>query len=121
MCDGTLADAADLIPPLVAAPLAQLAHRSGVRRFAPPTANVTISNVPGPREPLYTAGSELVEYYPCPPINDGMSLNITCLSYVDRMYFGVAGDPDRLPDADRLVERLVEQLDVLSELSPTTA
>ncbi len=121
MRDGTLADAADLVPPAVAAPLAQLAHRSRLRRLVPPAANVTISNVPGPREPLYTAGSELVEYYPCPPVNDAMSLNITCLSYVDRMYFGVAGDPDLLPDADRLVERLVDELDVLSNLSPTTA
>ncbi|MEM8904416.1 MAG: wax ester/triacylglycerol synthase family O-acyltransferase [Actinomycetota bacterium] len=121
MRPGTLADAADLVPPVVARPLAQLAHRSGVRELLPPAVNVTVSNVPGPREPLYAAGCELVEYYPCPPINDGASLNITCLSYADRMYFGVTGDRRRLPDAQRLVDRLVEELDELANLSPTTA
>ncbi|MEO1060993.1 MAG: wax ester/triacylglycerol synthase family O-acyltransferase [Actinomycetota bacterium] len=117
---GTLADVADLVPPAIGAPLAQLAHRAGLRNVLPPAANLTISNVPGPREPLYAAGSRLLEYYPCPPINDAMSLNVTCLSYLDRMYFGVAGDPELLPDVQRLVDRLLEHLDVLASLSPTT-
>jgi diacylglycerol O-acyltransferase / wax synthase len=53
--------------------------------------NVVISNVPGPRFPLYFAGSKLVGLYPLGPIFDGAGLNITVLSYTDQLYFGLIG------------------------------
>ena len=46
-------------------------------------ANLVISNVPGPREPLYCAGAQLEAIYPVSAILDGVGLNITVMSYRD--------------------------------------
>jgi diacylglycerol O-acyltransferase len=64
-----------------------------------PALNVVISNVPGPREPLYCAGAQLMAYYPVSTIVDGVGLNITVISYRDHMDVGIIGDRDQLEDA----------------------
>src|SRR5437867_3255097 len=53
--------------------------------------NLVISNVPGPSFPLYFAGSKLVAMYPLGPIFDGAAVNITVVSYMDQLFFGLIG------------------------------
>ncbi len=75
--------------------------------------NVCISNVPGPREPLYYAGALVLGNYPVSIVTDGMGLNITLLSYRDAIDFGVVSTPEMMPDIWNLIEYLAEELDEL--------
>ena len=80
--------------------------------IAPPF-NVVVSNVPGPREPLYYAGALLEANYPVSIVNDGMGLNITLQSYRDRIDFGIVGTPELVPDIWNLITYLQEELTTL--------
>lgn len=82
-------------------------------RFEPlrrPPFNIVISNVPGPKEPLYWNGSELVGVYPASIPIHGQALNITCTSYGDRLGFGLTGCRRSIPSLQRLLEHLETSL-----------
>ena len=83
-------------------------------RINPPV-NVTISNVPGPRDPLYYNGARLEAMYPVSLIAHGGALNITCLSYAGTLNFGFTGCRDTLPHMQRLAVYTGEALDELEE------
>jgi diacylglycerol O-acyltransferase / wax synthase len=108
-----LTDATNFIPPAVVS----LAARTTVdvlSRTRPPV-NLVISNVPGPRQPLYLAGAELVAAYPVSVIVDGVGLNITALSYRDDIHFGIIADRDQMDDVWSLVDGLHSALDDLEQ------
>ena len=52
-------------------------------------ANLVISNVPGPKVPLYLAGAKMLGYYPLSIVVHGMALNITVHSYAGQLDFGL--------------------------------
>ncbi len=62
-----------------------------------PIANLVISNVPGPDFPLYLCGSELLGMFPFGPVMDGMGLNMTIMSYMGVLYWGLASDARAVP------------------------
>ena len=68
----------------------------------PPPVNVVISNVPGPRVPLYSSGARMLSHYPVSIPAHGVGLNITVQSYVDQLFIGVTAATRVAPDADRL-------------------
>jgi diacylglycerol O-acyltransferase / wax synthase len=78
-----------------------------------PIFNVTISNVPGPPFPLYVAGAKVLDTYPMGPIFDGGALNITLMSYLDRVDFGLVACPDLVPDVWSIADGLRDALDEL--------
>jgi WS/DGAT/MGAT family acyltransferase len=91
-------DWAEFAAPALAARAARLASRTRVLERVRPLFNVTISNVPGPPFPLYSAGARMVALYPMGPINDGAALNITVMSYMTSVYFGLVADRDAVPE-----------------------
>jgi diacylglycerol O-acyltransferase / wax synthase len=62
-----------------------------------PVANLVISNVPGPDFPLYMGGSQMLGMFPLGPVMDGMGLNITIMSYMGVLYWGLASDARAVP------------------------
>ena len=108
-----LQDANNFIPPAVFARAARLTFGFSTSRPGRPTWNLVISNVPGPQFPLYMAGARLEANYPVSVITDGMGLNITVMSYMGHMDFGIVADRDQMPDVDVLLDYLREELEAL--------
>jgi len=115
----SLTDFAQFPPPAVFALAARTATRLTGRYRSP--VNLVISNVPGPREPLYAAGSKLLHYYPVSTIVDGQGLNVTVQSYLDTLDFGLVSDRDLVPDVWDMVDYMVDDLHALAELTGTAS
>ena len=82
--------------------------------FRPPF-NVIISNVPGPRRPLYLNGAQLDGLYPLSIPYHGQALNITCTSYDDELGFGLTGCRRSVPHLQYLLGYLDEELTALEQ------
>ncbi len=78
-----------------------------------PTFNVTVSNVPGPREKLYWNGAELLGMYPLSIVTHGQALNITVTSINDSLDFGIIACRRSVPSAQRLIDYLDDALEEL--------
>ncbi|MGJ8670558.1 MAG: WS/DGAT/MGAT family O-acyltransferase [Oceanococcus sp.] len=94
--------------------LGQLLGFSGQRK---PMYNITISNVPGPRETLYWNGCKMTGLYPASLMLDGQALNLTMVSYADSMEFGVTACRKTLPSVQRVLDYLDEALNELGEIA----
>ncbi|HET9731385.1 MAG TPA: wax ester/triacylglycerol synthase family O-acyltransferase [Acidimicrobiales bacterium] len=108
----------DFPSPAVFTRAMRLATRLSARAVTP--FNLVVSNVPGPRVPLYAAGARLLHYYPVSTIVDGQGLNITVQSYLDTLDFGLVADRDLVPDVSLLADHIVEDLDVLAKAVANT-
>ncbi|HEY5154907.1 MAG TPA: wax ester/triacylglycerol synthase family O-acyltransferase [Acidimicrobiales bacterium] len=115
----TLQDWAEFAAPAIFGRAARLYSNTKMAGHRP-LFNVTISNVPGPPFPLYVAGARMVDVFPMGPIYDGGALNITLMSYLDRLDFGLVACPDLLEDvwmiADGLGAALTELREAAAEL-----
>ena len=111
-----LTDFSQFPPPAVFSRAMRMATRLSAGRMGSP-ANLVISNVPGPREPLYAAGAKLQHYYPVSAVVDGQGLNITVQSYLGTLDFGLVSCRELVPDVDFLLDLMVEDIDHLAELT----
>ena len=73
-------------------------------------ANVLISNVRGPEEPLYLNGARLETMCPVSTLIAGMGLNITLMSYAGHVDIGFTGNASALPDLGRMARHAEEAL-----------
>ena len=82
-----------------------------------PAFSTVISNVPGPRRQLYWNGASLDGIYPASIVFDGFAMNITLVSYHDRLDFGIIACRRSLPQIQRLIDHLEEALAELEEVA----
>ncbi len=92
-----------------------LSMLTGIAGRVRPMFNVTVSNVPGPREYLYLRGARLEAAYPVSLVMHGQALNITCQSYVDTLNFGFTGCRDTVPHMQRLAVYMADALEELEQ------
>ncbi len=78
-----------------------------------PVIQTVTTNVPGPSYPLYLLGSKLVEMYPYIPIALGFRISIANYSYLGRLFFGLTGDFDAMPDLEILADGIRAGFDEL--------
>lgn len=107
-----LGDVTRFAMPALAGQAARLSARLRVMERVNPF-NLIISNVPGPRVPLYYGGALMVAFYPMSAIADGQGLNMTVMSYRDTVYYGFVADRELMPDLDRLGHYVEEELTTL--------
>ena len=99
--------------PILVQILALLYSRSSLSDVLPPAANITVSNVPGPRETLYAAGAELLHIFPVSISTHGIALNITVQSYRDQLDFGFIAGANIIPHVQVLCDMLPLEFDAL--------
>lgn len=117
---GMLADWSELTPPRpFAAWMRFYSRRKLADRHRPPI-NLVVSNVPGPSTPLYVAGARLVSIWSMGPVLEGIGLNITVWSYLDRMAFGLVSCRETMPDLWSLTAALPDALAELKKAAPAT-
>jgi WS/DGAT/MGAT family acyltransferase len=104
-------DAAGLgVPATVTAVSRALSRWSAV---TPAPFNTVVSNVPGPREPLWLGGARMTHYIPVSAIADPVGLNITVQSYVDQLDIGLLACAELMPDLHDLADAVAAEFGAL--------
>jgi hypothetical protein len=109
------------VPPTVSRVLGSIGAAGtgvGVGRIVPQRLpwNLVISNVPGPPMPVYLLGRRLLSINPFVPLSpQRRALSIGVISYDGGLFFGLAGDRDRMPDLDAVAAFLDAELATLTE------
>ncbi|WP_166297833.1 WS/DGAT/MGAT family O-acyltransferase [Bradyrhizobium sp. 2S1] len=99
--------------PIVVQVLALLYSRSDLSNVLPPATNITVSNVPGPRQTLYAAGAELLHIFPVSISTHSVALNITVQSYRDQLDFGFIVGANIIPHVQVMCDMLPLEFDAL--------
>ncbi|NEU96282.1 WS/DGAT/MGAT family O-acyltransferase [Bradyrhizobium uaiense] len=108
--------------PILVQILALLYSRSDLSNVLPPATNITVSNVPGPRQTLYAAGAELLHIFPVSISTHGVALNITVQSYRDQLDFGFIVGANIIPHVQVMCDMLPLEFDALeAAFAPPTA
>ena len=77
-----------------------------------------VTNVPGPKRPLYLLGARLLEAFPVVQIAGNVPLSVAVLSYDGQLNIGIQSDPDGCPDLDVFVDGLRRSLEELGPATP---
>ena len=97
-----------------AAYLPRILQRLMSRAVASPRLfNLVVSNIPGPREPMWMCGMELEDAYPVVPLADSHAISIGMTTVRQDACFGLYADRETMPDADRLAWHLDAAIDEL--------
>lgn len=68
-------------------------------------ATAVMTNVPGPQEPLYIAGSRIDRLLVWVPQSGDIGMGVSVLSYNGEVQFGLLTDRRLCPDPERIIER----------------
>lgn len=109
----TLMDWAEFLAPRLFTTAMRVYSGSRLPDLHPPALNCIVSNVPGPPVPLYTAGARILAIYPMGPLLPGAGVNITILSNMGNVDFGVIACRDTVPEIWRIADGLAEGVALL--------
>jgi WS/DGAT/MGAT family acyltransferase len=93
-----------------------LAERTHLTKRIPMPMNITISNVPGPRGPLYSNGCEMTSMYPVSLATHGCGVNLTVISYRGSMDFAITAAACAMAEPQELRDDLLAAYRELTSL-----
>lgn len=76
-------------------------------------ANMLVTNVPGPREPLYFAGAHCVDMFGMAPLGPNMGIANNINSYCGSMYLNFAACREQMPDPELYADGLQQSYQAL--------
>jgi hypothetical protein len=99
-----LASWLEYLPP----PLSPAMFRWQSRRLNSGTVmNLTVSNVPGPRETRSVDGAEITEIYSVGPLAAASGMNVTVWSYIDQLNISVLTDDITVDDPHEMTDAMI--------------
>jgi WS/DGAT/MGAT family acyltransferase len=76
-------------------------------------ATAVMTNVPGPKEPLYLAGSEIKQVMVWVPQAGDIGLGVSILSFNGKVQFGLLADAALVPDPQAIIDRFEPEFEQL--------
>ena len=121
----TAVDWMEYLPPVPYTLTKRIHSRLRLADLYPSPSNLVVSNVAGPRAPLYWSGARLAEFYSVGPLSEGIGLNVTVWSYCDRMYWALLACRDQVPDLAAIAAGMADELrrlvDAADRVAPAAA
>ncbi|HSW11365.1 MAG TPA: wax ester/triacylglycerol synthase family O-acyltransferase [Solimonas sp.] len=102
-------------PPSVMAQAARLYENFAIQNLVHPPFNLVISNVPGPKSPLYLNGAKVEAHYPISIPYHGLACNITVFSYQDSLDVGITAHRGTVPEVQEIMDGMTSALAQLLE------
>ncbi len=75
-----------------------------------------MTNVPGPHEPVYMAGTQVRSVLVWAPTSGHIGMSVSIFSYWNEVTIGLMVDAALIPDPDEIIEQVERELDVLAKL-----
>lgn len=89
-------------------------------RFLGSKTTVVVTNVVGPREPLYLAGAPIEQLMFWVPQSGGVGVGVSILSYAGRVWLGVLVDEGLVSDPEAIIAGFQAEFDALLALALET-
>ena len=113
--------------------LEQIAHATAERKRLPPyqpaarflqrwmiramnrqrRINLLMSNLPGPPQPLYFAGAQILEVFQIGVVQGNVAVQVGALSYAGQLNLDIVGDANLVPDLQVFADGMAKDLDHL--------
>lgn len=84
-------------------------------------ATAVMTNVPGPRQKMYFAGSPIHQMMFWVPQSGRLGLGVSIMSYNNQVWLGIATDEGLMPDPDLIVEYYRQEIQEMYELTQAAA
>jgi hypothetical protein len=104
-------------PPAVTGLAGRVVGAIPIHDYLSPPYNVVISNVPGPKNPLYCAGARQTASYPMSVVPDGVGLHMSFVSNDGQIHAGLVSCRESLPALWELLDGLHTALEELTDAS----
>ena len=109
----TMTNFVRLIPSFAAEPLVRTSGQLRLTQRMPPVYNCSVTNVPGPRQPLYMNGAEMLISYGMGPVMDGVGLFNIINSYCNEFSLSFTCCREMMPDPDNYAACLARSFEEL--------